>query len=131
MNPWILGAGAGIALLAATLPEGTLAAAKSDAGRSCFYAKNVSSWSAAGRETLNLRVGVNDYYQVKLLGVCPDIDWTQTIGLESRGSDWICSGLDVTVIVPRTTIGPQRCQATSLHKLTAAEVAALPKKEKP
>ena len=131
MKPWILGGGVLLALLADLLPEAALAASKSDEGRSCFYAKNVSSWSAAGRETVNLRVGVNDYYQLKLLGACPDIDWTQSIGLESRGSDWICSGLDVTVIVPRTTIGPQRCQATSLHKLTAAEVTALPKKEKP
>jgi hypothetical protein len=131
MKRWILGAAALLALLAIALPEVALAASRSDEGRSCFFAKNVSSWSAAGRDKVNLRVGVNDYYQLNLLGTCPDIDWTQSIGLESRGSDWICSGLDVTVIVPRTTIGPQRCQATALHKLTAAEVAALPKKQKP
>jgi hypothetical protein len=107
------------------------AASNKDQGRSCFYARNVSSWAAAGRDRVNLRVSVNDYYQLQLLGTCPDVDWTQAIGLESRGSDWICSGLDVTVIVPRTTIGPQRCQATGLRKLTKAEVDALPKREKP
>jgi len=121
------------AMVAASLaaPMAANAASKGDEGRSCFYSRNISSWSPAGKDTVNIRVGVNDYYRLGLLGACPDIDWTQTIGLESRGSDWICSGLDVTVIVPRTTIGPQRCAATNLHKLTPTEVAALPKKQKP
>ncbi len=124
--------GAGLALAAASLvaPDFATAAARKGAGQ-CFYARNISSFSAAGRETVNLRVGVNDYYQIKLLGTCQDIDWTQRIGLESRGSDWICSGLDVTVIVPSSTLGTQRCAATSITKLTPEEVKALPKKEKP
>ena len=130
MKSWILVAAA-LAVSAVAAPQATLAAAKKGDAEQCFFSRNISSWSDAGKDTVNLRVGVNDYYQLKLLGSCPDIDWTQSIGLESRGSDWICSGLDVTVIVPRTTIGPQRCDATSLHKLSPAEVAALPKKQKP
>ena len=98
--------------------------------QACFLARNVSSWAPVDRRTVNLRVNVRDYYQLTLLGECPDIDWNQSIGLQSRGSDWICSGLDVTVI-SRTPIGPQRCQATGLRKLSAEEVAALPKKQRP
>ena len=98
--------------------------------QACFYARNVSSWAAADRRTINLRVNVHDYYQLKLLGDCADIDFSQRIGLQSRGSDWICSGLDVTVIAPSPS-GPQRCAATGLRKLTPEEVAALPAKQKP
>ena len=98
--------------------------------QACFYARNVSSWAATDRHTINMRVNVHDYYQLKLLGDCADIDFSQRIGLESRGSDWICSGLDVTVIAP-SPIGPQRCAATGLRKLSPEEVAALPPKQKP
>ncbi len=127
-----------LAGLAAALPVAVSGAdaAKpktSDAGRSCFWARNLDSWSAgADQSTVNLKVGVHDYYQLKLLGPCPEIDWTQTIGIESRGGgSWICSGLDVTLIMPRHGIGPERCPATSLRKLSREEAKALPPKQKP
>ncbi len=104
--------------------------AKKQEDLACFYRRNLDSWTAVDRRTVNLKVNLRDYYQLKLAGDCPDIDWDQTIGLESRGSDWICSGLGVTVIAP-SPIGPQRCAATSLRKLSTAEVAALPPKDKP
>ena len=113
----------------ASIPQ-TAAAAARKGGEQCFFARNMTSFAPVGREKLNIRVGVNDYYQIDLLGTCQDLDWSQRIGLQSRGSDWICSGLDVTIIVP-SQIGPQRCNASSIHKLTPAEVAAIPKKEKP
>jgi len=123
--------------LIAAMPAAPVAAdaasqsAKKTANRSCFYARNLDSWTAVDRQTVNLRVGLHDYYQLKLLGDCPDIDWTQTIGMQSKGADWICSGLDVTLIVPQAGIGPRRCPATDLRKLSREEVAALPPKQKP
>ncbi len=105
-------------------------ASRSHGTRACFRAADVRSWAPQGRETVNLRTGVRDYYQLKLLGPCPDIDWNLGIGLESRGSSWICSGLDATVI-SRTPVGPQRCPATEVRKLTAEEVAALPPRARP
>ena len=99
-------------------------------GRSCFYARNISSWAEQGDTTVNLRVNVSDYYQVKLLGPCPDINWDQAIGIEHQGSSWICSGLDA-VIITSGRIGPPRCPASSVRKLSKEEVAALPPKAKP
>jgi len=100
--------------------------------RSCFSSGQLSNFAASGEEALNLRVGVRDYYQLKLLGRCSELPWAQTIGLQTRGgSDFICSGLDVTVIVPRPGGGRERCMATDLRKLTPEEVKALPPKEKP
>ncbi len=105
--------------------------AASGKGQACFYARNISSWAPVDRSTVNLRVDVHDFYQLKLLGDCPNIDWAQRIGIEHQGSDWICSGLDATLIVAQEGVGPMRCPATSVRKLSPEEVAALPPKQKP
>ena len=121
-----------LASLAATALAGPAAAAP--AAHQCFFANQLSSWTAAGDSTVNLRVGVNDFYQLQLLGPCPDLKWAESIGIKTRGgSDNICSGLDVELIVPSTVTHtvPQRCMATSLRKLSPDEAAALPRKQKP
>jgi hypothetical protein len=101
--------------------------------RACFRAADVSSWAAVDRTTVNLRVNIRDFYQVKLLAPCGDIDFSQRIGVRSGGgSDFICtgSGLDIEIIAP-TPIGRQTCPATSLRRLTPEEVSALPGRAKP
>src|SRR5688572_16885261 len=86
------------------------------AERNCFWTNSVSSFSAVDDKTVNIRVGVKDYYRLDLMGGCPDIDWNTAIALESRGSSYICTGLDATVISP-SPIGPRRCPVQSIHKL--------------
>jgi hypothetical protein len=103
---------------------------KDDQPRSCFFNRDVTNWTDVDRSTINIRVNLHDYYQIKLFAPCGDIDFSQRIGLRSRGSDYICSGLDVEILAP-SPIGRQSCPATSIHKLTAEEVAALPPKQKP
>jgi hypothetical protein len=104
----------------------------STADRACFQARDVSSWTAVDRMTVNLRVNIRDFYQVKLLAPCGDIDFSQRIGLQSRGSDFICTGTnqDINILAP-TPIGRQTCPAISLRRMTAEEVAALPGRDKP
>jgi hypothetical protein len=99
------------------------------AKRQCFFPRNVNGFSAVDDDVVNVRVGVRDIYQLKLLGPCPDVDWTWKIGIISRGST-ICTGLDATLLVP-STIGPQRCAVRTVRKLTPEEVEALPPKQKP
>ena len=102
------------------------------ASRECFYARNISSWAPADRSTVNLRVHVSDVYQLKLLGDCPNIDWVEGIGLEHRGSPWICSGLDAELIVPQPGGGaPLHCAVSSIRKLSKEEARALPPKQHP
>lgn len=129
----------GLACAAAVLsPSAAFAASPGAASappgaRSCFFARQLSNFTAVGEQTLNLRVNLHDYYQLKMLGRCTDLPWTEVIGLETRGgSDFVCSGLDVVVIVPRHGAGGHdRCMATELRKLTPEEVKALPPKQKP
>ncbi len=104
--------------------------APADNGRSCFRGADVTSWSDVDQTTINLRVGVRDYYQVKLLGPCGDIDWDLKIALRSRGSDFICSGLDAE-IVASSPLGPITCPASSIRRLTADEIKAMPARQRP
>jgi len=98
--------------------------------RDCFRKSDISNWVSAGRGVVNLRVDIGDYYQVKLMTDCDNIDLRESIGFDSRGSSLICSGLDLIVVAPGP-IGAQRCPAQSLRRLTPAEVAALPAGQRP
>ena len=119
----------------ATLAFATAASsAPTTPARQCFFSHQLSSWKETGDRSVNLRVGVNDVYALDLLGPCPDLKWAEAIGIETRGgSSSICSGLDVTLIVPSSVTHtiPQRCMATSLRRLTREEVKALPKSDRP
>jgi len=106
------------------------AAAPEKPKRQCFWANQVNSFAAVDENTVNLRVGVRDVYQLEMLGPCHDIDWSNAIGIRSRGSSYICSGLDVELIA-QSTIGDGRCQVKTMRKLTPTEIAALPKRGKP
>jgi hypothetical protein len=106
------------------------AAAKSSHARHCFHDSDINGFAASDDQHVFVRVGVKDVYEFKLLGPCPDINWTQRLGLISQGGGFICSGLDADLVVP-SPIGPQRCAVRDVRKLTPAEVAALPPRFRP
>lgn len=129
-------AGALIAAILAATAVGGAALAKSPvepadkAGRQCFWTREVNSFASSDNRIVNVRVGVRDVYQMEMFGRCPDVDWNNHIALVSRGSSYICTGLDAEIISP-TTIGPQRCPVRNIRKLTAEEVKTLPRHAKP
>jgi hypothetical protein len=98
--------------------------------RQCFWTRNVNSFAAVNENVVNVRVGVRDYYQFEMFGRCPDVDWANRVALVSKGSSTICTGMDAEIIT-QTPIGPQRCPVRNIHKLTPAEVAALPPRARP
>ena len=97
----------------------------------CFYTKNVTSFAAPDDRNLYVRVGVRDVYHFEMFGPCPDMDWNQRLALVSRGSSWICNGMDAEVVTHATGMGPQRCQVRHMEKLTPEQVAKLPKRARP
>lgn len=107
--------------IAAAQSDGPATKPKSD--RACFRAQDVDGFNAVDKETVDVSVGVRDVYRLTLFAPSPDIDWTQRIGVESRGSSWICSGVDATIIVPGP-IGVQRYPVTAIRKLTPEEIKA-------
>ncbi len=131
--PALLAAASAVLALSGFAIETPAAAqAKPKASHACFYARQVDGFSAADDRTVYLRANVRDIYELKLFAPCIDIDWAQHIALRSHGSDWICEGnnVDYEVISP-SPIGRQRCEVTSVRRLTPDQVAALPKKDRP
>lgn len=114
-----------------TQPAGApTASANAAEGRECFFTRNVNGFSAPDRETLYLRVGVRDVYQMQMFGPCPDMDWAQRLAIVSSSGSSICRGMDATVIAPGP-LGEQRCMVRAVRKLTPAEVEALPRGSRP
>ncbi len=118
---------AGLALAAcAPYPPGPPPHAARAPARQCFYAGEVNGYREAGRDHVDLLVGANRVFRVELFGACPDIDWSNEIGVRGRGGvSYICDGVDVEFIVPNAGLGPpRRCAARSVRLLTRAEAAA-------
>ena len=91
------------------------------ANRQCFLASQVNNFWGATDNSVLVRVGVNDVYQLQLSGMCHDIDWANQIALRSTGgSNWVCRGLDAELLIP-STIGTQRCLVTDIRKLSPDE----------
>ena len=130
------GAACAAFLLALSLPLAAPAATPAEKppadakARQCFWAPSVTSFAAPNDKVVNVRVGVKDVYELEMLGPCQDVDWNNSIALVTRGSNFICSGMDAD-IVSRSTIGPQRCPVRNIRKLNPEEIAALGKRAKP
>ena len=120
-------AGSGPAPAAPAADKGAKAPAE---GRRCFRPDDVNGWRPGDQRTVYVRAGVNRVFRMELMIPCPDINWSERIGIEARGSPWICSGLDATIISP-SSIGPRRCPVTSIQELSPAELAALPARQRP
>ena len=105
-------------LVAACTNAAQSAAQVANSGRQCFNASNVNNFHAIGQDAVIITVGVNRYYQLDLVGTCPDIDWSLRVGLRSTsGSSWICEGLDAEFIVPSPS-GVQRCPVVGVHPIS-------------
>ena len=121
------------ALIAAPPLAAVAQPAHADSGKAeqCFLGANVDGFNAPDDHTVYLSANVHDVYRLDLMGSCTGLSFREGIGLErTPGSSWICSPLDATIIYNDHGIH-QRCPVTAIHKLTPAELAALPKKDRP
>jgi len=84
--------------------------------RECFFLSQVSGFTSAGRDKINVSVGPKRTYEFKTFGSCPEIDYAQAIAFDQNGPGTICRGMDVDLIVP-TSIGPQRCPVSMIRRL--------------
>lgn len=112
--------------LAATTP------AKPNTTGNCFQAHDWEDWRGSDPNTIYVRVHVRDFYKIELsAGSNMVTDPTNHLITDIRGSNWICSPLDLDmkisdghgVVVPLI--------AKSITKLTPEQVAAIPKKDLP
>jgi len=92
--------------------------------RQCFHSDTVSGFSAIDDKRILVTSG-RKTFELEVLGHCPNLDWTQTIGLRTvTGSTFVCTGMDVDVIVP-DNFGPDRCAVRTVRQVSKEEVAAM------
>jgi hypothetical protein len=122
--------------LAATILLSVTPALAADGPRTkadqCFRSESYQGFAPINDHAFNIRVAVNDFYRIELQGACPTLTRDATLITHVRGSDLICGPLDWDLQVRESGGGVAiGCIVKSQHKLTAAEVAAIPPKEKP
>jgi len=101
--------------------------------RDCFDADNISGFTAPDEKTVYVRATRSRVYELQVLGSCPNLDWTHTIGLRTRGgSARVCTGMDVDLVVPQDSrMGRLSCAVRTMRRLSPEEIEALPKGERP
>jgi hypothetical protein len=119
-------------LISAVLPAAVVSAQPAPSrGEQCFYTRNINGFRAPDNRTVYVRVGVSDIYRLDLMNDCTGLTFRQGIGLESTpGDPWICSAIQATVVYRDVGIR-NVCPVSNIHKLTPAEVAAMPKRDMP
>ena len=124
------------ALTALTLPA-SAAYADATAGprEHCFLSRDWQSWTApaSGKgDVLYLRVNLNDVYRVELTPGSYARKYPGSFLVNQvRGSNWICSALDLDLSISDNMGFRQPLIARSLERLTPTEIAAIPKRDRP
>jgi len=117
--------------LAANAPDDAKGAAAKPA-RACFYLSDWDGWSAPDRDTLYLKVRNRDVYQVELSHgtsqlTSPGVHLVSVV----RGIDQVCHPMDLDLRVSDGFGFAMPIMAKSITKLSAEQVAAIPKKDRP
>ena len=131
MNRLITGLALGAAVV---LGAASAAAARPNESRApCFFITQWQGWKSPNPKVLYLGVNLHDIYRVDLAAETPMLnDPSVHLVSEVRGSDSICSALDLRLTVADDT-GVMRVPLfpEKLTKLTPDEVAAIPRKFRP
>lgn len=120
-----------LGLAAAALATPALAA-DGPGERACFYANQWRGWSAPAPDTLLIRTGVRDVFRVELVpGARVRHGTSNFLVNEIRGSNSICSHLDLNLFLADDLGFKRPLLARSLTRLTPQEVAAIPREDRP
>jgi hypothetical protein len=124
------------AALAAGLSAVAFAATETSAkpaARACFFSSQWNGWKARDENTMYLRVGVKDVYEVGFKHGCRQATYSGAhLVTVQHTSGSICSPIDLDIKVADSTSSfTTPCIATSLRKLSAEEVKAIPKPFRP
>ena len=98
----------------------------------CFNVRTINNrFTRVDNRTVNIGVEGKDVWQLQIVGPCGSIDWTLPATLKSRtGGSTICEAGDIDLYAP-SPLGPRMCRVQKMRKLTTAEIAALPKAQRP
>ena len=134
MRTKVIGLAATVAALAlAPLAHAATEPASAKTGNSCFASNTWDGWKTTNNgDALLLRINNRDIYRVDLTpGTHAYRGADQFLVNRVRGSNFICSALDLDLTLADHNGFRQPLIATSLRKLSPAEVAAIPRKDLP
>lgn len=134
MRTKVIGLAATVAALAlAPLAHAATEPAPAKTGNSCFASNTWDGWKTTNNgDALLLRINNRDIYRVDLTpGTHAYRGADQFLVNRVRGSNFICSALDLDLTLADHNGFRQPLIATSLRKLSPAEVAAIPRKDLP
>ncbi|MEI9890964.1 MAG: hypothetical protein WDN45_10645 [Caulobacteraceae bacterium] len=123
---------AAVATLALTgLAHAATAPAKPATASNCFLTQNWQDWRGANPTTIYFRVNVRDIFKLDLASESNMVtDPSNHLISESRGSSWVCNPIDLDLKISDGHI-VEPLFIKSITRLTAEQVAAIPKKDLP
>lgn len=99
--------------------------------RQCFYADQVDNFRG-DNQTLYIRARNKDVFELQTLGYCPDIDFAFGLAfLPTAGINRLCTDDTSRIVVAGGPSPRAQCRIRVVKKLTEAEVAALPSRNRP
>lgn len=105
--------------------------ARAAEGRECFFVHQVRSFASSDDRRVYVETGRDEVFELQTFG-CSNVDWSTSIGIRSTtGGSSVCSGLDAELIVPDLPGGRTTCPVTGVRRLSDAELAALPERDRP
>lgn len=107
------------------------AAVPAESARQCFSSSQVTNFRTGSVNTVYLRAGRSDVFELQSTGFCRDLDSANAIVISPlySGGDRLCGGDDAAIAIRGSRDAP--CRVRVIRKLTADEVAALPGRERP
>jgi hypothetical protein len=119
--------------VAAAVPAPAALAATAPKETACIDTHRQSNWKAVDEKTLYISESKQTVYAVEFANGCPRMDspFVKFTQLNRSGMGWICAPIDLDITVHDTPGMSVKCLATSIRKLSPAEIKALPKEVQP
>lgn len=105
------------------------------AGRQCFNVDQVQNYRQTTASQVNVRALGGDVFQLDSAGSCWDLDSAIRLAIVPDGAGLaggrVCVGDSVRLVVPGAPADGGSCRARITKRLTEAELAALPTRQRP
>ena len=119
----------------AQTPADAAKADREDGKGGCVYITQLQGNHPLGDRSVIFRANVSDFYRLDFAQRCEALTYPQPrlILTPVGGIGLVCKAIDLDVKVGQQGPGdiPEPCIPSSLHKMTPAEVAAVPKRDLP
>ncbi len=121
---------AGVAALALCAAQPAAAGMSSPSHKQCFRASEIDSTNHFNPSQVNVKTIDRRYFKIKLVGDCRGPDYDAPLIVRTVGSGTICDAIDLDLAIGGHG-GPTPCLIKSISPMSAAEAAALPRRERP